>query len=77
MKRRIKRVPYNWLHWKALDLEVEAYRNDKEIYHVDILKKMNEAVVKIHKEGFYGEWWMEVDLDELERIKKKVLEGIQ
>jgi hypothetical protein len=34
-------------------------------------------VTKIHKEGFYGEWWMEVDLDELERIKKKIMEGIQ
>ena len=54
-----------------------AYKEGKEIYHIEILKKMLKAVTKIHKEGFYGEWWMEVDLDELERIKKKVLDGIQ
>lgn len=77
MKRRIKRVPYNYLHWQSLEIELAAYREGKEIYHIEILKKMQKAVTKIHKEGFYGEWWMEVDLDELERIKKKVLEGIQ
>ena len=73
MKHKIKKVPYNFLHWRALDLEVELYKEGKEIYHVEALKKLSDCIVAIHKSGFFGEWWMEIDFDEFNRIFNKIV----
>ena len=73
MKRKIRRVPYNFLHWKSLELELELYKEDKDIYHVEALRKLSECIVQIHKDGYYGEWWMEIDVDEFNRIFNKIV----
>ena len=70
-----KKVPYNWLHWQALDMEVEAYKQGIDVYHIEYLQDFLPAISKVHKEGFYSEWFMEVDLAELEAIKSKIRKG--
>jgi hypothetical protein len=70
-----KKVPYNWLHWQALDLEVEAYTNGIDVYHIEFMEKLRKAVVRVHKEGFYSEWYMEVDMNDMEAIKQEIRKG--
>ena len=71
----VKKVPYNWLHWQALDLEVEAYKNGIDVYHIEFMEKLRKAIVRVHKEGFYSEWYMEVDMNDIEAIKQEIRKG--
>lgn len=71
----IIKVPYNWLHWKALDLEFNAYKNGKDIYHIDAIEKMRNAIVDVHKVGFFQEWYITVDTEALQKIEQEIYES--